>query len=230
MKYLLLLAILSLVNLAIAQKTGEFKFQIIADDGESPTADTLVVEIAQTKKKFAINYYVEDVYERLVVDSIAQKVVELTNEDGEKTAFVADLSLDEGYGFTTAYDIVEQEMLEEGEYRLLTEKKTIQGWECKKIEFLDEGKVFGSGWLAPGLHIGYSADGGFFHTKEGTVLEYTIKDDEEGGSLTMKLIKSSKTITDPAKAFSLEVPAGYTIDTMEDDYYDGEDYYDEEGE
>lgn len=44
--------------------------------------------------------------------------------------------------------------------------------------------------------------------------------------MTLKLLKSSKTIANPAIAFSLEVPSGYELDTMDEDYYDDE----EEGE
>lgn len=222
MKYIFLLSILFVAKLTAAQQTCEMKFLLISVDSLEGTTDTMFIDIAQTAKKFAINYRLNELQERFVLDSLAQKVVELTNEEDEKTAFITDLKDDDIYGLTTAFDVIDQEMLESEEYRLLADKKTIQGWDCRKIEFLDEGVVFGSGWLAMGLYIGYTTETGFFPTKEGSIIEYLITDDEMGGSLSLKLIKSSKTIANPVKAFSLEVPAGYELDTMEDDYYDDE--------
>lgn len=218
MKTIFLLPILFVINFANAQQTCELKFQVISTD--SLESDTIFIEIAQTGKKFAVNYTEGDVHERLVVDSTARKIVELTDEDDEKLAFVYDLSDEEVDGNTLAFAIVYQGLLEKEDYRLTSDKKTIQGWNCQKIEFLDEGVVYASGWVALGLHIGFSAEAGFFATKEGSVIEYFVPDDEGDGSISTKLVKSSKTIANPAKVFSLEIPAGYELDTMEDDYYD----------
>ncbi|ASS48372.1 MAG: hypothetical protein A3D31_08590 [Candidatus Fluviicola riflensis] len=217
MKSIFLLTILFITQLAVAQQTCEMQFRLIANDPSEAVADTMDIEIAQTRKKFAVNYRIEEIQERFVLDSVALKVIELTNVDEEKVAFIADLSKDEGYGFTSAYEIVEQEMIEQDEYRLLADKKNIQGWDCRKIELLDEGVVFGSGWVVMGLHLGLGKETGFFFIKEGAIIEYLLEDEEDGSSFSLKLIKSSKTITNPAKAFSLEIPAGYELESYYDD-------------
>ncbi|MES2554545.1 MAG: hypothetical protein V4604_00260 [Bacteroidota bacterium] len=223
MKTIFLLPILFVAQLTTAQQTCEMQFQLISNEPSEGTIDTMFIDLAQTRNKFALNYRFEEMEERFVLDSTAKKVVELANEDGEKIAFVNDLGMDDGYGFTTAYDILNQEMLSKDQYRLLTDKKTIQGWDCRKIELLEvDGSTLGAAWVALGLHIGYQSDAGFFYLKEGTIIEYSLTDNETKGSLSLKLIKSSKTIANPAKTFSLEIPAGYELDTMEDDYYDDE--------
>ncbi|MDH4471131.1 MAG: hypothetical protein QE487_00905 [Fluviicola sp.] len=221
MKYILLLPILFFANLASAQQTGEFEFQMILHDSVNATSDTVFIDIAQTTKKFAVNYREGKLEDRFVIDSVVQKVVELTNDSGEKIALVADLSKDEHFGITEAQYLAGEDMIEEENYRLTAEKKNIQGWDCQKIEFLFNGEVFGSGWVALGLYIGYGTEDAVFKVKEGTAIEQLMSDDK-GFSLIVKLIKSSKTIANPTKAFSLEIPTGYELETNEDDYYDDE--------
>jgi hypothetical protein len=222
MKYILLLPILFFANFTSAQQTCEFEFQMILNDSVNATSDTVFIYIAQTNKKFAVNYREGKLEDRFVIDSVAQKVVELMNDSGEKIALVADLSKDERFGITEAHYLAREDMMiEEENYRMTTEKNIIQGWDCQKIEFLFNGEVFGSGWVALGLNIGYGAEAAVFKVKEGTAIEQFMSD-ERGFSLTLKLIKSSKTIANPTKAFSLEIPSGYELETNEDDYYDDE--------
>jgi len=230
MKYLFLLTILSFSKIVFGQQTCEMKFELITAESGDSKADTIVIEIAQASKKFALNFRLNnEIQERFVMDSVARKVVELSREEDEKLAYLSDLEDspdDELYGYTTAYEIATNEVLDPEEYRMIAEKKTILGWNCQKVEFLEEGSVIGTGWIALGLFVGIEKETGFFATDEGTIIEYSFVDKESGGFMTLKLLKSSKTIANPAVAFSLEVPAGYELDTMEDDYYDDE----EEGE
>ena len=225
MKTIFLLTIITFSQLAYAQQTCEMQFHLIMVENPEGDPDTVFIDLAQTRKKVALNFRDSEMQERFVLDSTLRKVVELTNEDGEKTAFLSDLEEspeDELFGLTTAYEVLTTELLESDEYRLKSDKKTIQGWNCQQIELLDEGVVYGTGWLALGLHIGIEKESGFFAAAEGTLIEFMLKDEELGYSLTLKLVKSSKTIANPAVAFSMEVPAGYELDTMEDDYYDDE--------
>ncbi|HLP56285.1 MAG TPA: hypothetical protein VK151_14710 [Fluviicola sp.] len=229
MKYLFLLPLLFVAQLALAQQTCEMKFQMVTRDSVG-LSDTIFFDVAQTTKKIVVEYREGIVYERFVVDSIAAKVLELTSESDQKLAYEYDMQNDEFYGSTLAFAIVNQDFLEPERYRLLSDKKVVQGWNCQKIEFLQDGVAYASGWLALGLSIGYKSNTGFFRAKEGSVIEYTVPDNGSGKSITMKLVKSSKTIANPAKVFSLEIPEGYTLGTM-DDYYDYYyDYYDDEEE
>lgn len=225
MKTIFLLTIIAFAQLSYAQQTCELQFHLIMVENSEGDPDTAFIDLAQTRKKVALNFSDSEIQERFVLDSTLRKVVELTNEDGEKTAFLSDLEEspdDELFGLTTAYEILTTELLESGDYRLKPEKKTIQGWNCQQIEFLDEGVVYGTGWVALGLHIGIEKESGFFASPEGTLLEFSLKDDDLGYSLTLKLVKSSKSIANPAVAFSMEVPAGYEVDTLEEHYYDEE--------
>lgn len=229
MKNIFLLTIIAFSKFAFSQQTCEMQFHLIMVETPDSEPDTAFIDLAQTRKKVALNFRDAELEERFVLDSTLRKVVELTTEDGEKTAFLSDIeesTEDEMFGFTTAYDVLTTELLESEEYRLKPDKKTIQGWNCQQIEFLDEGVVYGTGWVALGLHIGIEKESGFFAVAEGSLIEFTLKDDELGSSLTLKLVKSAKTIANPAVAFSMEVPAGYELDTLEEYYYDDE----EEGE
>jgi hypothetical protein len=230
MKHLFLFTILSISNIVIGQQTCEMQFELITAESGDSKADTIYIDLAQTSKKFALNFRLNtEIQERFVIDSVARKVVELTREEDKKLAYLSDLEDspdDELYGYTTAYEIATNDVLDPEEYRLISEKKTLFGWNCQKVEFLEEGSVIGTGWIALGLFIGIEKETGFFATDEGTIVEYSFVDKESGGFMTLKLLKSSKTIANPAVAFSLEVPSGYELDTMDEDYYDDE----EEGE
>lgn len=208
MKWLLLLPVLLAIKFANAQKTCELTFHIIVYDSTREIGDTLFIDIAQTNKKFAIDIREYDLEERFVMDSIAMKAVELTNKFGVKKALVADLSKDERYGFTTAYDIAEERMMGDHSYRVLAEKKTIYGWNCQKIELLDHSNVIGSGWMVPGFYIGYR-EAGSFRIREGSVIEYVMHYD--WGSISLELVNYSKNIKNPLKAFSLIIPDGYQL-------------------
>ena len=223
MKNALFITLLSLTVQSFAQQTGTFDFQFI--NTESGVVDTMKVHIAQTTKKFAVHFSDGEIKERFVLDSIAGQVLELIDDGDTKDAFVTELaSADEDgdypFGFAFISELIMGDIATNEDYTLLADKKVIQGWECRKVNLLEEGKVVGTGWVAMGLFIGISNDSGFFRLLEGTLVELTVK--EEGIVVgEMKLIQSKKTIANPTVEFSLAIPDGYEL-------YDDEEYYDEE--
>jgi len=223
MKNRIIFALLILSVHSFAQQTGTFDFQLIVPNEDG--IDTMTIHIAQTSKKFAANFSGDGVIERFVLDSIAGQVVELIDEDGDREAYVTSLSSlseddDLTYGYTTVSDFILGDIASKEDYTLLSDKKVIQGWDCRKVNLLEDGKVVGIAWVAMGLYIGFSNEVGFFRIPEGTIVELIVK---ENGVVSgeMKLIQSKKTIANSAVEFSLAIPDGYEL-------YDDEEYYDEE--
>ncbi len=225
MKYLFLLAILSLVNTVSAQQTGTFRFYEIDTYGED--SDTLIVDIAQTKGKFKINIeWGNGSKEYFILDSSTQKVLELLDLQAGKTAHFTALDGKTSiiYAATTAGNMATMYQQFWIKYNLLEEYKTINEFKCQKIEVLDRGNVVGYGWVALDLHIGYANDCGFYYLKEGTLLEYSKQDAHSGANYELRLISSSNTLSKPETVFSQAVPAGYKVEeyNWEEHYSSGE--------
>lgn len=223
MKAITFLAFLGSVFPLTAQQNYMFDMEIVSKDVDG--SDTIFLHIAKAPKKLAMRVTTSDFNEFFVVDSTQNKIVELIDEMEGKEAYVSYFHGDpeeEEYGYTVAGDFVMMEGAGEQDYKLLPEKRTMFGYECQKIVLLDEGKELGTGWIALGVHMGMESGSGFFDTPKGMLVDFQITD-AEGTTMQLKLIRASKTLTNPQSEFSLLVPDGYEVyDEADPEYYDDE--------
>lgn len=216
----------SLITLcsALSLNAQQYAFDFLMISTSPEGADTLTLHFARMPKKMAARLSFPGTSESFIIDSTESKIVELISTEDGKEAFVSYLKADqeeEEYGFTGLYDFLTMEIAEESEYKLLAEKKNIQGFECRKINILENGTVFGTAWVASGIHFGLTGETGFFLTPKGTIIELELKDGEQSMSLRCTGARRNNAVS--LSDFSTVIPADYEVyDESELEYYDDE--------
>ncbi|MHA4895537.1 DUF4412 domain-containing protein [Pedobacter sp. PWIIR3] len=97
-----------------------------------------------------------------------------------------------------------------GDFKPTGEKQKIAGYEAEKYNYTDNTGAAYEVWITPALKLSSGAVLPTFSKLNGTPVKYTINQNGIKNTLTLKSIKEEK-----VGPFSLEVPKGYEVTTME---------------
>lgn len=194
---------------AFAQTTGTFTYRIVDE------TDTLFFTIYATPDKIALDGKIESgMNEHVVIDLKQKKVLELLDDEEGNEAYES--SWEESFDEEVLMMSEIAEFLVMGAapketYKILPDKKNIQGIACQKFVFLneDDGSEMATGWFAPGLHIKLCEGVVFMELEEGVIIN--MQSSSEEGLFVFELAAYKKTIDNPTAAFSLVIPEGYEL-------------------
>lgn len=164
-------------------------------------------KIAATSKKAGTEYS-----ERFVVDSIAGRMLEMYNEEGDKQAIIKPSKTENDkpaeFPLTDVQGLLSMPISNKSEYKLTTGVKVIQGVECQKIILLMNGEEIGTGWVDKSYRLSIGKGNGLFLTPEGMALEIISKIDGIQFHWLCTNIQSGPL---DSKEFSFDVPDDYEL-------------------
>jgi|GEM_PF-2788461 len=187
------------------------------------------IEFFFTESKYAVHKTTPSSTEYFITDSIANKNLLLIADAESKDAFISRLVRESDASGETGYAYEDEEMppleeepkFAEGEnYRLLTEKKQINGVKCQKIELLNNGTPAGYGWVALGIYFRVDQSVAFAEIREGTIV---ICDVLSSGRKLIIAFKDHRSKIASEAVFSITPPEEYKVYDLDNpDPYEGE--------
>lgn len=99
------------------------------------------------------------------------------------------------------------------EIELLDQKKSIQGFDCKKARIVSESGTIVSCWYTEDIDFNKTGIENMFTEIKGAPLEYEVE--SEGNSVFYKAIRVEKTIDSNPTFVSPQAPAGYQSLTLQ---------------
>ena len=218
MKHALLCCLL-VVSSGLSAQNSYWKFTATGFEKEGAVSGVLEAWISG-KRYCTLESTTGNTY-TCIVDSVAGKGLLLEDEGPEKKLALLYSLNDETMNETaerepeeTDEEWYDPDLVEGEDYRFVAGTKTIKGFPCRKLEFIDDNLASGIGWMAIGVHLDLyaSEEFNFLNLAKGTILELDMVD-VDGGTSQLQLTEYSTKPVFPKGIFSLTIPEGYKDNT-----------------
>ncbi|RZK82338.1 MAG: DUF4412 domain-containing protein [Pedobacter sp.] len=199
-------ALIAKAQKSIEQGTLTYSIQYLLTDEQKKLIDQSVLP-SESKVKFNGNISKVEIDMgaatiKILSDGVAKKAVVLVDVPIMQKQYAAPMTKD---------DIAKQNgNLTFSDFKATGEKQTIAGYSAEKYTYKDNTGAVHELWLAPDLKLAKGAILPEFASLGGTPVKYTINQNGVNNTLTLKSVKEEK-----VGPFSLEIPKGYEITTME---------------
>ncbi|MGY4385587.1 hypothetical protein ACVWYN_002633 [Pedobacter sp. UYP24] len=199
-------AVIAKAQKVIDQGTLTYQIEYMLTDEQKKVIDPSVLP-SESKVRFNSNV------SKVEIDMGAAMIKILTDASTNNAIVLVDVPImQKQYAAKMTKEDIDKQAgnLTFGDFKATGEKQTFAGYEAEKYSYSDNNGAAYEVWVTKALKLSTGAVLPRFSKLNGTPIKYTINQNGLKSTLTLKTVKAEK-----IGPFSLDVPKGYEITTME---------------